>query len=170
MRALDRFDTKRDPADETEYILFTGTIAASSSAHRGCIGIARRAADGWALLAPLVTADGVNNELERPHMRVEGGAYRLYWSTQAHVFTDPSWGAPTGLYAMTSHRALGPFSPVAGSGLVACNPCAAPRQAYSWWVGADGRTDAFADQLASADAPRFTGKLAPSFDLAQPGR
>lgn len=159
----------RDPADGTEYILFTASVANADAtyqgAYRGCIGVARRDADCWVLLPPLVTADGVNNELERPHVRLHGDRYWLFWSTQAQVFA-PSISAPTGLYAATAPALLAEYRFLAGSGLAACNPAAAPRQAYSWWVGQDGLTVSFADRCAGGVSDDFQGSLAPDFVLA----
>lgn len=155
----------RDPLDGAEYILFTGSIAGSASSHSGCIGIARRGADGWILLPPLVTADVLNNELERPHLRVHDGRYWLFWSTQAHVFLPDSPASPTGLYAMVAETVRGPYTPFAGTGLAACNPQAAPAQAYSWWVGADGAVFSFADRCNAVGASVFRGTLAPKFDF-----
>ena len=153
----------RDPADGAEYILFTGSVGGSASQYNGCIGVAHRINGLWVLLEPLVTADGVNNELERPHLRFWGGRYVLFWSTQAHVFSDIVSAGQTGLYAMSAATALGLYRPTEASGLVASNPRAAPTQAYSWWVGGDGEVSSFADRLGSNRA--FAGTLAPMFWL-----
>ena len=56
----------RDPADGAEYLVFAASLAQSSSHWNGAVGIARREGDRWALRAPIISADGVNNELERP--------------------------------------------------------------------------------------------------------
>ncbi|MFM9976972.1 MAG: glycoside hydrolase family 68 protein [Sphingomonadaceae bacterium] len=154
----------RDSADGTEYLLFTGSIARSESRWSGCIGIARRKGAGWQALPPLVTADGVNNELERPHVRVRDGAYWLFWSTQASVFAPDMPLAPTGLYATVGETLLGARALFSGSGLVACNPAAAPAQAYSWWVGADGLAASFADRNG-LDAT-LVGQRAPDVRLS----
>lgn len=151
----------RDPADGVEYLLFTGSVGGSVSSHSGCIGIARREADGWMLLEPLVNADGINNELERPHMRFKDGRYVLFWSTQSHVFSIDVPPMPTGLYTMESDAVLGPYKPAGSVGLVASNPQEVPMQAYSWWVGADGEVSSFADRLGSQSV--FAGTLAPMF-------
>ncbi len=155
----------RDPNDGTEYILFTASVAGSASAYCGCVGVARRDGDRWTLLPPLITADAVNNELERPHLRWFGGRAHLFWSTQSHVFAPDVPKAPTGVYAMTSEAVLGPYLPFASSGLVACNPGEAPLQAYSWWVSNDGCAISFADRVAGDQNRRFLGKPAPSIRL-----
>ena len=65
----------RDPATGTDYLLFTGSMADSATDFNGCIGIARLGPDGIAaeLLDPLLTADGVNNELERAQLIAHEG-------------------------------------------------------------------------------------------------
>lgn len=156
----------RDPADGSEYILFTGSLKGSRARYNGCVGVARRDTGGWRLLPPLVTADGVNNELERPHIRVLDGDYLLFWSTQAHVFAAGGGPSPTGLYGMRASSALGPYSAIRGSGLVACNPATAPAQGYSWWVSGDGWVSSFADRCDPQAPKMFAGRPAPPFKLS----
>ena len=152
----------RDPLDGTAYLLFAGSVAHSGSAHNGAIGIAVWQDDEWRLQPPLITAEGVNNELERPHIVVFDGRYHLFWSTQASVFA-PGLAAPTGLYAMVAPAMAGPWTPVGGSGLVLANPAAAPAQAYSWLVAADGSVTSFVDMLPDHG---FLGLPAPALHLA----
>lgn len=149
----------RDPADGAAYLLFTGS-AATNLPHNGVVGIARAQPGGWRLLPPLVSAVGVNNELERPHVVIRAGRYHLFWSTQARVFA-PGITAPTGLYGMTAERLAGPWTPIGGSGLVLANPVAAPAQAYSWLVGAHGRISSFIDVAPDGS---FGGMFAPELD------
>lgn len=143
----------RDPADGTEYLLFTASLAASTSAWNGVIGVARRDGDRWRLAPPLIAAEGVNNELERPHVVVADGRYYCFWSTQAKVFADPGRAGPTGLYGMVAERFAGPWRPLNGSGLVIANPAAFPHQAYSWLVLDDGRVLSFIDFAGLPRAP-----------------
>jgi levansucrase len=138
----------RDPATGRWRLFFTGSAAGSTSAWNGVIGMAEAADDRllhWRLVPPVVSADGLNNELERPHMRRLDGLYYLFWSTQAKVFAPDGPVGPTGLYGMVSASAAGPFEPLNGTGLVAANPLEAPYQAYSWWVLPDLRVTSFAD-------------------------
>lgn len=138
----------RDPADGQSYLVFTGSLANSASAHDGCIGIARALDDDlmtWALLPPIVTADGLNNELERPHILHRDGLYYLFWSTQSSVFAPDGPIGPTGLYAMVAPSIMGPYAPLNGSGLVLANPSIEPRQAFSWHVQADLSVTSFVD-------------------------
>lgn len=153
----------RDPASGAEYLLFTASLAASTSAFNGAIGIASRQGEDWEILPPLVSADTINNELERPHIVVSGGRYYLFWSTQACVFA-PGIAAPTGLYGMAADRLQGPWTPINETGLVIANPAAAPHQAYSWLVLADLRVASFADRC-----PDFVGQPAPMLQLRLSG-
>lgn len=172
----------RDPADGQGYLLFTGSkpAAASESAHDGVVGIAASVdADGLGqavLLPPLVDADGVVNELERPHVIVHRGRYYLFWSSHRLVFVPDRPDLPTGLYGMVAPSLFGPWEPLNGTGLVLANPMAEPRQAYAWQVipgsfevvsfvdywGLDGR-DISADPALKAE--RFGGTIAPSLWL-----
>ena len=170
----------RDPADGAAYLLFTGSLKASAHTHNACIGIAR-ATDAsltqWQILPPLVDADGLNNEQERPVMIHHQGRYYLFWSTQAKVFAPGSPPAPTGLYGMVADQLFGPYVPLNGSGLVAGNPPQAPFQTYSWWVDKDLKVWGFVDYpgvVAHVDDPdwrrqHFGGTPAPAFGLALNG-
>ena len=171
-----------DPADDREYLLFCASSAQSTSDFNGAIGVAHAAADGWELLPPLVAADGVNNELERPHIVVHDGHYYLFFSTQARTF-DPAASGPTGLYGFVGETVHGPWTPLNGTGLIFRNPPAEPTQAYSWIVLADlravGFVDAFGlagtspDELATrggdAVRERFGGTFTPTLQLALAG-
>ncbi|OAN62353.1 glycoside hydrolase family 68 protein [Sphingomonas sp. TDK1] len=134
----------RDPADGTDYVLFTANAAWSADRVNGVIGVARRDGSAWALAAPLLAAVAVNSELERPHIVVRDGLYYLFWSTQARRFAE-GLAAPTGLYAMVAAKMAGPWRPVNGTGLVAANPAEAPTQAYCWWVTGEGEVSSFVD-------------------------
>ena len=164
----------RDPADNQDYILFVGSIARSRSAWNGAVGIARQVAgQEWEVLPPLVEADGLNNELERPHVIMQDGRYYLFWSTQTKVFAADGPAGPTGLYGMVADRLFGPWRPLNGSGLVFGNPPSAPFQAYSWLVLPDLCVQSFADLVGLAEPPRdvaqarahFGGTPAPELRL-----
>lgn len=167
----------RDPADGRDYLLFTASLAASASAWNGAIGVAARDGAGWRLAAPLIDAEGLNNELERPHVVVNGGRYYCFFSTQAKVFADDGPRGPTGLYGMVADAFAGPWRPLNGTGLVAANPAAYPHQAYSWLVLADLTVLSFADFPRIAAAPTdpaaarraFAGTPAPPFRIAVQG-
>ena len=166
----------RDPADGADYLLFTASLAASTSAWNGAVGVARRVAGRWQLEPPLIAADGVNNELERPHIVVRDGRYYCFWSTQAKVFA-PGIVAPTGLYGMVADRLRGAWRPLNGTGLVIANPAAHPHQAYSWLVLDDLSVISFVDLPGLAEAPadavaaraHFGGYPAPELRLRLDG-
>lgn len=168
----------RDPADGTDYLLFTANAGEGDAWPDGVIGIARRERGAWTLLAPLVAALGVNGELERAHIVVHAGRYYLFWSTHRHRFA-PGIDAPSGLYAMVAERIAGPWRPVNGTALVAANPDAAPMQAYCWWVTKELEVASFvnywrggpAQEPATPEARRaaFGGTPAPFFRLAIDG-
>lgn len=173
----------RNPADGATYLLFTASLHRSASAWNGCIGIARAADDSlsrWTALPPIVTADGLNNEQERPHILFRDGLYYLFWSTQRKVFAPDGPSGPNGLYAMVSRSVLGPWEPVNDTGLVAANPESAPYQAYSWWVSDDLTVAGFADlagvrqggQVDDAAWRRahFGGTPAPLFRIGLKGK
>lgn len=157
----------RDPADGAEYLLFAASLAHSASAFNGAVGVALRTRDGWQLAPPLIHAEGLNNELERPHVVVTDRFYYLFWSTQASVFA-PGIVAPTGLYGMVADRLMGRWRPLNGSGLIAANPSSAPAQAYSWLVLTDLRVTSFIDQPGLGRAG-FGGRPAPEFRLRLEG-
>lgn len=169
----------RDPADGADYLLFTGSAVEPPQDHDAVIGIARRlAADRWQLLPPLVSAAGLNRELERPHLLVRSGLYYVFWSTQRSVFV-PGTAGPSGLYGMVADHVLGPYVPLNGTGLVAATPAAEPRQSYSWLVLETLEVVSFVDYwgLAGRDPDahperlrrQFGGTPAPRFSIALAG-
>ena len=157
----------RDPAG-SDYLVFAASMP-SGGAHNGAIGIAiadQAAAGGWRLLPPLLSADGLNNELERPHILYRDGLYYLFWSTHDFTFAEGGPIGPSGLYGMVAPSALGPYAPLNGTGLVAANPEDASAQAYSWLVLDDLRVASFID---SPDGSNFIGTPAPMFSLRLDG-
>lgn len=168
----------KDPANGAEYLLFAGSLVRSTSAWNGAIGIARRAADGsWRILAPLIDADALNNELERPHVIMRDGLYYLFWSTQTKVFASPGPAGPTGLYGMVADSLFGPWRPLNGSGLVFGNPPSAPYQAYSWLVSPNLCVQSFVDLIGLTQPPidavqaraHFGGTPAPDLQIMLAG-
>lgn len=166
-----------DPATGEEFILFSASKPGSKSDWNGLIGVARREGGVCTFLPPLVDADGLNNELERPHIVRHGGRFYLFWSTQAKVFAAGGPRGPNGLYGVVSDNLLGPWRPLNGTGLVIGNPIDAPFQAYSWLVLDDLSVWSFADLVGLATPPRnqvearsaFAGSPAPVLQLALDG-
>lgn len=172
----------RDPVDGAHYLLFTASDAAAESAFNGVVGLARATGNdlnGWSLLPPLVSANGVNNELERPVLRVRDGRYYLFWSTQRRTFDPSGPTGPNGLYGMVADRLAGPWRPLNGTGLVAPNPAEEPVQTYSWWVMDNLEVAGFVDNWglkgrSVAEQPElvlstFGGVPAPRFRIALDG-
>lgn len=165
----------RDPHTSKTHILFTGSAAWTSDEFNGLIGLATLIDGAWRLDRPLVTAIGVNNELERPHIIMREGRYYLFWSTQRFVFSPRAQAGPNGLYAMVADRLDGAWRPVNDNGLVIANPSNEPVQSYSWWVTGEGVVWSFIDHWGMAgrsfeDHPellrqQFGGTPAPLFEL-----
>jgi levansucrase len=157
-----------DPVRERHFLFFAASQANSGSSYNGVIGWATTddpEDDRWRILPPLVSADGLNNELERPHAIHHAGRYYLFWSTQSHVFDPEGPVGPTGLYGMTSLDLGHGWEPLNGTGLVLANPAASPRQAYSWLVMPDMQVTSFVDdwgdKTSGAPARRFGATFAP---------
>ncbi|MBN8819214.1 MAG: glycoside hydrolase family 68 protein [Sphingomonas sp.] len=166
----------QDPKTGQHWLFFTASLARTGSPFNGAIGAAVARGDrlgDWEVLPPLISAEGVNNELERPHVIAHGGLYYLFWSTQSHVFNPDGPGGPTGLYGMVSDRLSSGWAPLNGSGLVIANPADAPRQAYSWLVLPDLSVTSFVDDwgrpAAAEGAKRFGGSFAPFLRIALDG-
>jgi levansucrase len=172
----------RDPADGKDYLLFTASLKASTSEFNGVVGIAAVTGEGfaeWTILPPLLSADGLNNEMERPVLRVHNGLYYAFWSTQRRTFAPEGPSGPNGLYGMVAESLFGPYRPLNGTGLVAANPLDEPLQTYSWWVTHDFEVAGFIDHWGlkgrSLDAnpdlviSQFGGTPAPRFRIALDG-
>lgn len=168
----------RDPfffrdAGGHDYLLFTASDPNISSAWNGVIGIARMGGNGWQLLPPLVRANDLNNELERPHVIENDGMVYLFWSTQEKVFNPDGPKGPTGLYGVVADRWGGPWRPLNETGLVFGNPQCAPFQAYSFQVLPDLSVWSFADMPETLAVPvsveerraAFVGGPAPVLQL-----
>ena len=163
----------RDPADGSEYLIFTASLADAKSQFNGAVGIAKRQAGGWDLLPPLLQADGVNNELERAHTVFHDGRYYLFWATQRSTFAPGLRHAPNGLYGMVADSLFGEYRPLNESGLVLANPEANPAQTYSWFVSRELVVSGFVDMVVErsdgADTARFGGVPAPLLQLSIDG-
>lgn len=168
----------RDPfffrdRDGSNYLLFTASDPKVESQWNGLIGVARQENDGWQLLPPVVRADDLNNELERPHIVWHDDLVYLFWSTQEKVFKTDGPKGPTGLYGVVAEKWGAPWRPLNGTGLVFANPHLAPFQAYSFQVLPDLSVWSFADMPETPVAPvgakqrraAFVGGAAPVLHL-----
>jgi levansucrase len=134
-----------DPVTGDRLVLFTASMPVSTSDFDGAIGLARYDdGDSLTVVPPLITADGVNNELERPHLLRHNGLIYMFFSTQARTF-HPEVEGVTGLYGFVSDSIEGDWEPLNGSGLVLANPAEEPNQAYSWLVLDDLSVCSFVD-------------------------
>ncbi|MDQ3866396.1 MAG: glycoside hydrolase family 68 protein [Actinomycetota bacterium] len=174
----------RDPGSGRDHLLFTGSLAGAKTDFNGAVGLAEADDErwsAWSLRPPLLHADGVNNELERPHVVVHSARYYLFFSTQRRTF-HPAVSGPTGLYGFVAPSLLGPYEPVNESGLVVQNPPEEPFQAYSWLVLNDLRAVSFVDFHSlggrrpqeldfqrAEDRRLFGGTLAPVLQLRLDG-
>lgn len=154
----------------------------SSKAFNGSIGIAKASGEGLAkfkLLPPLLEANYVNDELERPSVIVKGNNYYLFTKTHAEKFAS-GLHAPEGLYGFTSDSLFGGYKPLNKSGLVIANPTENPYQAYSWMVMPNGTVISFVnyvnvdgkdiyeigEQSPEYQKEHFGGMLAPSLKIS----
>jgi levansucrase len=119
-----------------EYLTFTANLAGSDCEFNGVVGLARATSDDlseWELLPPILHADCVNQELERPHFVVLNERFYLFFSTHEFTFADGLTG-PEGLFGFVADDIRGDYTPLNESGLILANPEEDPWQTYSWLV------------------------------------
>ncbi|MBP2708398.1 glycoside hydrolase family 68 protein [Microbispora sp. RL4-1S] len=168
----------RDPADGRDHLLVAASVPWEDR-FMGAVAVAGEVPGGWSLQPPLLVADGVHHEIERPHVVVHDSSYYLFFSAQRYGFHP--WGSgPTGLYGFVAPALTGPYTPLNGSGLVIGNPPEEPDQAYAWVVlpdltavsflnyrSADGKDPR--DVGAAEARSRFGGTIAPVLQLTLDG-
>jgi len=154
----------------------------SSKAFNGSIGIAKASDKGlskFELLPPLLEANYVNEELERPSVIVKGNNYYLFAKTHSEKFAS-GLNAPEGLYGFTSDSLFRGYQPLNESGLVIANPMDNPYQTYSWMVMPNGTVISFVnyvnvdgkdiyeigEQSSEYQMEHFGGMLAPSLKIS----
>lgn len=154
----------------------------SSKAFNGSIGIAKatdKDLSKFKLLPPVLEANYVNDELERPSVIVKGNKYYLFAKTHSEKFA-PGLDAPEGLYGFTSDSLIGGYQPLNESGLVIANPTDNPYQTYSWMVMPNGTVISFVnyvnvdgkdiyeigEQSPEYQKAHFGGMLAPSLKIS----
>jgi levansucrase len=180
----------RDPADKKVYALFEGNtgglggtyectrrdlgtlppgheVPEDSNLYTGNIGLMRatnKALTNWRLLPPVLSANCVNQQTERPHLVVRDGAYYLF--TISHQFTyAPGLTGPDGLYGFVGRSLRSAYKPLNGSALVLGNPPEAPIQNYSHEVMPNLLVQSFIDTIPGANGPVYGGTLAPTLEL-----
>jgi levansucrase len=180
----------RDPADDQVYMLFEGNSAGQAGTHtcgpreighvppghevppdanlyHGNIGLARATSANlrqWELLPPLVSANCVNAQTERPHLVIQDGDYYLF--TISHTFTyAPGVTGPDGVYGWLGESLRSNYQPLNASALVLGNPADQPFQAYSEYVMPNWLVEAFIDRVPTPQGERSGGTLAPTLRL-----
>jgi levansucrase len=181
----------RDPADDQVYLLFEGNTGGVAGTHTcgpreigpvppghvvpegsrfftGNIGLARATRANlrrWELLPPLLSANCVNQQTERPHLVIEDGHHYLF--TISHMFTfAPGLTGPDGLYGFRGDALRSDYRPLNASALVLGNPADAPVQQYSEYVMPNWLVESFIDTVPPEI---FGGTLAPTLRLAVDG-
>jgi levansucrase len=177
----------RNPDDGQVYLLFEGntagvagqltcgahelgpvppghTVPADARYYTGNIGLARATTTSlrsWKLLPPLLSANCVNQQTERPHLVVKNGKYYLF--TISHKFTfAPGLTGPDGLYGFEGDSLRSDYKPLNASALVLGNPAEAPVQQYSEFTMPNWLVESFIDTLPPNI---FGGTLAPTLRL-----
>lgn len=185
----------RDPTDHKIYALFEGNNGGVAGTHRcdrkeigrvpgghvvpddaryytGNIGLMElRSPDfsQWRLLPPVLSAECVNQQTERPHLVVHEGQYYLW--TISHMFTfAPGLTGPDGLYGFVGPGLRSSYKPLNDSALVLGNPADAPLQNYSDYVMPNLLVESFIDTVPTADGGvRYGGTLAPTLEIELEG-
>ncbi|WP_370524277.1 glycoside hydrolase family 68 protein [Cellulomonas sp. APG4] len=186
----------RDPTDRQIYALFEGNNGGVAGSHRcdrkeigrvppghvvpddaryytGNIGLLRlnRGSDftSWRLMPPLLSAECVNQQTERPHLVVHEGRYYLWTISHEFTFAPGLWG-PDGLYGFVGAGLRSDYKPLNGSALVLGNPQDAPLQNYSDYVMPNLLVESFIDTVPTADGGvRYGGTLAPTLEIELDG-
>jgi levansucrase len=177
----------RNPEDGQTYLLFEGNTGGTAGTHTcgprelgpvppghgvpensryftGNIGLAQaRSANlrNWRLLPPLLSANCVNQQTERPHLVVEDD--RFYLFTISHKFTfAPGLTGPDGLYGFVGDGLRSDYEPINASALVLGNPDDAPTQQYSEYAMPNWLVESFIDTVPPEI---FGGTLAPTLRI-----
>jgi levansucrase len=180
----------RNPDDDQLYLAFEGNSPGQAGSHActpqeigpvppghtvpddaklytGNIGVARAKSSSlkkWKLLAPLISANCVNQQLERPHLVMEDGNFYLF--TISHTGTyAPGLTGPDGVYGFVGPSLRSEYRPLNASALVLGNPPEAPFQQYSEYVMPNWLVEAFIDNVPTANGIVEGGTLAPTLRL-----
>ena len=145
---------KEVPAEAKD---FTGNI--------GLMEATNAAMTQWRLLPPLLSANCVNQQTERPHFVFRDGDYYLF--TISHTFTyAPGLTGPDGVYGFVGPSLRSDYKPMNGSALVLGNPAEAPLQQYSHNVMPNLMVQSFIDTVpTAAGGVRYGGTLARTIQL-----
>jgi levansucrase len=184
----------RDPETDETYLLFEGNSAGRAGTHTcgprelgpvppghdvpeqsrfysGNIGLARATGANlrrWELLPPLLSANCVNQQTERPHLVIEDGRYYLFTISHSGTFA-PGLAGHDGLYGFLGDSLRSDYRPLNASALVLGNPPEAPKQQYSEYVMPNWLVESFIETIPTAGGELFGGTLAPTLRLQVDG-
>jgi levansucrase len=185
----------RDPETDEIYLTFEGNSAGRAGSHTcgpreigpvppghavpaesrlytGNIGLARATGANlrrWELLPPLLSANCVNQQTERPHLVIEDDRYYLFTISHAGTFA-PGLAGHDGLYGFLGDSLRSDYQPLNASALVLGNPPEAPKQQYSEYVMPNWLVESFIETVPIAGGgERFGGTLAPTLRLQVDG-
>jgi levansucrase len=183
----------RNPDDDRTYILFEGNTAGVAGQYRcqprdlgplppghqvpaearfytGNIGLLQATTSNlrsWRLLPPILSANCVNQQTERPHAVFRDG--KVYLFTISHTFTfAPGLTGPDGVYGFVGESLRSDYRPLNASALVLGNPPEQPLQQYSHYVMPNLLVESFIDTIFTQpgqQGPVYGGTLAPTLRL-----
>ncbi|HET9647315.1 MAG TPA: glycoside hydrolase family 68 protein [Microlunatus sp.] len=143
-------------------------ISANYTGNIGLMKATNKSLTTWKLLSPLLSANCVNRQTERPHVVFSKGLTYLF--TISHKFTyAPGVTGPDGVYGFVGPSLRSDYRPMNGSGLVLGNPPEAPEQNYSHEVLPNLMVQSFIDQVPTGNGNKPGGTLAPTLQLAFDG-
>lgn len=153
--------------------------------HMANVGLAvaeNRELTEWRFLPPILSANCVNDQTERPQIYLEDGKYYLFTISHRTTFA-PGLDSPEGVFGFVGNGIRSDFQPLnRGSGLALGNPTNlnfaqgfpfAPDvnqhpgafQAYSHYVMPGGLVQSFIDTVGTAENFRRGGTLGPTVRL-----
>ncbi|ASD24098.1 glycoside hydrolase 68 family protein [Cryobacterium sp. LW097] len=157
-------------------------IASDANLRMGNVGLAvadNKALTQWHFLPPILSANCVTDQTERPQIYMKDGKYYIFTISHRSTFA-PGIDGPEGVYGFVGNGVRSDFEPVnRGSGLALGSPSNlnyaagfpfAPDfnqhpgqfQAYSHYVMPDGLVQSFIDTIGTSDDFRRGGTLAPT--------
>jgi levansucrase len=120
--------------------------------------------DHWELLPPLMHANGVNQQMERPHVVIHDGRHYLFMISHIETYA-PGLTGPDGLYGFVGDGLRSDYRPLNQSGLVIGNDPSRPPERYSDYVMPNWLVEGFVDTVDD----RPGGTLAPTLRLEVDG-
>ncbi|RXZ68005.1 glycoside hydrolase family 68 protein [Agromyces albus] len=157
-------------------------IPADANLRMGNVGLAvadNKALTEWHFLPPILSANCVTDQTERPQIYIKDGKYYIFTISHRSTFA-PGIDGPEGVYGFVGDGVRSDFQPVnRGSGLALGSPSNlnfavgfpfAPDfnqhpgqfQAYSHYVMPDGLVQSFIDTIGTSEDFRRGGTLAPT--------